>query len=230
MFNRDRISDMRAGRHRRPRDVRDTSPRYGAWTGMALLAATAGVAFYGIVGSLDAGDDPLPVPQSVAIQAYPSRTPSTTPDGIVPRNTLTPSLSASPERTPRPEPPAERPETAPAKSPGTPADQDDKPGGPGGQEPSAPSTPSTPPSERPIALPEPSEPAPHAAPRPGIAPPSWMAGPLTPMPGYPYPYHPWRSWQSPQDRQQPQWGRWPYQGWWQGYSPRDSSGFDGDGG
>ncbi|WP_285492350.1 hypothetical protein [Actinomadura sp. NBRC 104425] len=193
---------------------------------MALLATTAGGVFYGIAETLGAGNGPLPVPQSQAIEAYPSRTPSATPSAIVPRNTLTPSPSASPERTLLAEPTPERTQTAPAKT-RTPAERD------GGQEPSEPTKPSAspaPPSKRPIALPEPSESDPPAGRRQGVVPPQWLRYPLTPMPGYPYPSYPWTAWWSPQDRQQSQWGRSPYQGWWHGYSAEDSSGFGRDGG
>ncbi|MFC7731814.1 hypothetical protein [Actinomadura keratinilytica] len=223
MFTRNCISDMRGGRHRRPREARDTSPRYGAWAGMALLATTAGGAFYGIAEALGAGSGPLPVPQSQAIQAYPSRTPSRTPSAVVPPSTPTPPPGAAAERTLRPEPTPERVQTAPAKST-VPTERD------GGQEASEPTKPPSPPSKRPIALPEPPESDPPAKMRRRAVPPQWLRYPLTPMPGYPYPSSPWTAWRSPQDRQQSQWEQWPYQGWWSGYSARDSSGFDRDGG
>jgi outer membrane biosynthesis protein TonB len=177
MFLVQYVADLRAGRHRRLNSPRPQRSTYivGVWAGLTLLAATAGASLHGIVTSLATQHTPgPPSPQSAqVIGTYPTKTPPTTPGGIVPRSSPAPTDAPTPTLKPEPEPVSESESESKSKRPSsdTPKSPAEKPSKPEKSDP--PATPSVPEARA-------QEPDRHTSPWPGY---QWPYGYQQPWPG-----------------------------------------------
>lgn len=188
MFPRGYLFDLRAGRHRRPPAPGQPRSRYSLWIGMVLLAIAVGVSLHEIATSLDAEDSRPPLSQLAAqdLRTYPSKTPPTTPGGIIPKPAPPPAKESEQAPKPRLTPPiAAQPPSKPHR-----LDTSDQ----GKTSVSLIKRSNTPPPNNGTQQRRPPGPGYSAPPLPGYG---WHS---------PYPW-----WQpSPHSSQPPYWGQWPY--------------------